>query len=212
MIFEQIRIGGDRNFSYLIGDTEEKRGCIIDPAFNPDKALKHAENLGLTIELLINTHSHFDHSSGNDYILRHTDAKLLHGGKGGIGDGEIHTIGNIRFTFIHTPGHTSDSICILTEEEDEPKRLVTGDTLFVGKVGGTDFDNGARDEYVSLHEKIMTLPDDVEIWPGHDYGIKPYSTVGYERNTNPFLLCESFEDFVYLKKNWLQYKKDHGIT
>ena len=89
---------------------------------------------------------------------------------------------------------------------------MTGDTLFVGKVGGTDFKEGARTQYASLHEKLMILPDDTEVWPGHDVGVAPSSTIGHERETNPFLLRKNFEEFVDLKRNWVAYKKEHGIA
>jgi glyoxylase-like metal-dependent hydrolase (beta-lactamase superfamily II) len=110
-----------------------------------------------------------------------------------------------------TPGHTEDSICVLVKAPGEPGKLVTGDTLFVGKVGGTGYGDDARAEYDSLHEKLLRLPDDTEVWPGHDYGVAPSSTIGREKKTNPFLLCESFETFVELKRNWLRYKAEHGI-
>jgi glyoxylase-like metal-dependent hydrolase (beta-lactamase superfamily II) len=80
----------------------------------------------------------------------------------------------------------------------------------VGKVGGTDYEEGARREYESL-QRLLELPDETSVWPGHDYGVKKSSTIGYERTTNPFLQRESFEDFVHLKKTWPEYKKKHGI-
>ena len=101
-------------------------------------------------------------------------------------------------------------------EEDYPEVLprlmfITGDILFVGKVGGTDLGDGARREYDSLHNKLMTLPDHIEVWPGHDFGTAPSSTIGNERRTNPFLQQKSFEDFVHLKAHWIQYKREHGL-
>ena len=93
-----------------------------------------------------------------------------------------------------------------------PGKLVTGDTLFVGKVGGTDYGAGARAEYDSLHRKLMVLPDETEVWPGHDVGVAPRSTIGHEKRTNPFLRCEDFAAFVELKRNWLEYKRRHGIA
>ena len=93
-----------------------------------------------------------------------------------------------------------------------PDKLITGDTLFVGKVGGTGFGDDAKEEFESLHQKILTLPDETEVWPGHDYGAAPHSTVGNERQTNPFLQRSDFEGFVDLKRNWLAYKKEHGIA
>jgi hydroxyacylglutathione hydrolase len=129
----------------------------------------------------------------------------------GAVDGARLALGRLSLTLIHTPGHTPDSLCLLVEEPGSPGKLITGDTLFVGKVGGTGFGEDARAEYRSLHEKLMPLPDATEVWPGHDYGVAPSSTIGHERRTNPFLLRESFEAFVELKVNWLEYKRRHGI-
>jgi len=89
--------------------------------------------------------------------------------------------------------------------------LLTGDTLFVGKVGGTDLGRGARAEYDSLNKKLMKLPDETKVYPGHDYGVAPSSTIGREKETNPFILCKSFEEFVDFKANWAEYKRRHGI-
>jgi hydroxyacylglutathione hydrolase len=90
--------------------------------------------------------------------------------------------------------------------------LFTGDTLFVGKVGGTDLSGGARAEYESLHKKLMALPDETKVYPGHDVGIAPVSTVAHERETNPFLLQPDYPAFVDLKRNWAEYKREHGIA
>ena len=211
MIFEQIPVGGDRNFAYLIGDETTRRAAIVDPAYHPERVLARAREAGLTVVYLINTHGHFDHASGNETVLAHGGVSLLAGGTGGVEDGARVELGTVAVTLIHTPGHTPDSLCVLAEEPGSPGKLMTGDTLFVGKVGGTDFDEGARAEYESLHRKLMTLPDDTEIWPGHDVGVAPHSTVGHERRTNPFLLRESLEAFVDLKRNWAAYKREHGI-
>jgi glyoxylase-like metal-dependent hydrolase (beta-lactamase superfamily II) len=89
-------------------------------------------------------------------------------------------------------------------------KLISGDTLFVGKVGGTDLGPGARKEWESL-QKLMRLPDPTEVWPGHNYGVAPTSTIGHEKKTNPFLLQPTFDAFIDLKANWLEYKKKHGI-
>jgi glyoxylase-like metal-dependent hydrolase (beta-lactamase superfamily II) len=211
MIFEQIPVGGDRNFAYLIGDEESKQAAVVDPAFKPAEVLKRAAAAGLEIVYLINTHGHYDHADGNDVILASTKARLITGGPGRAADGASFSLGKIELTIIHTPGHSADSVCVLAAEPGKPGKLVTGDTLFVGKVGGTGFGDDARAEYDSLRKKLMVLPEDTEVWPGHDVGVAPCSTIGHEKRTNPFLLRETFEDFVDLKRNWLEYKKQHGI-
>ncbi len=201
MIFEQIHIGGDRNFAYLVGDEKSQLAAIIDPGLDPEKCLQQAGKYGLHVTYVINTHTHYDHSQGNDYLVRKTGARVvgyvLPEPALGVQDGDELTLGSLTLKAIHTPGHTPDSICILVEN-----KLITGDTLFVGKVGGTGFGKDARQEYESLHRKLMSLPDDVEIYPGHDYGVASTSTIGNEKKTNPFILQTSFEAFLELKKNW----------
>lgn len=210
MVFEQVRVGGDRNFAYIVGDESTRQSVVIDPAFSPEKVVARCKELGLEIKYLVNTHGHYDHTGGNDEVTRTTGAEVvghpLTRPDVAVKDGEEIVMGNLTLRFIYTPGHTSDSICLLADG-----KLMTGDTLFVGKVGGTGFGEDVRNEYDSLHEKLMTLPDDVEVYPGHDYGTAPISTIGHERATNPFLLRETFEDFVDLKRNWAEYKREHGI-
>ena len=210
MIFEQVRVGGDRNFAYIVGDETSGIAAVIDPSFSPDKVLARCEELGLEVRYLVNTHGHYDHTGGNDVVIGATGARTVGHGLIGpdisVADGDELSLGEVILRFIHTPGHTADSICVLAGD-----KLMTGDTLFVGKVGGTGFGADARSEYDSLHGKLMNLPDDVEVYPGHDYGMAPSSTIGKERGSNPFLLRETFEDFVELKRNWTEYKRIHGI-
>ena len=213
MIFEQIRVGGDRNFAYLVGDETSKEAAVIDPSFDPDRVIYRAEQHGLTVKYIIGTHDHFDHTNGNRQAKKRTGAQIvMHRSAGSscdvpVDDGAELALGSLKLKIIHTPGHTNDGICVLAGN-----KLATGDTLFVGKVGGTGFGEDARNEYDSLHNKLMVLDDDVEVYPGHDYGVQPTSTIGHEKKTNPFILRESFEDFVDLKRNWLEYKRIHGIA
>lgn len=208
MIFEQIAVGGDRNFAYLIGDKVSGEAAIIDPSFNPQLVLDRACKHGLKIKYLIITHDHPDHVNGNEYVLSHCDAELVSASLGaGTTDGQQLFLGDLSLRIISTPGHTVDSICILVKD-----CLLTGDTLFVGKVGGTFTDEDALAEYTSLHDKLLVLDNKITVYPGHDYGNDKISTIGYERAHNPFLLCKSFDDFLFLKKNWAQYKKEHNIN
>ncbi len=214
MRFEQLPAGGDRNFAYLIADEESGKAALVDPGGATDEILDHVQASGLEVRYVLNTHGHFDHAAGNRTVQSRTGARVvLFDPEGkrtdtvlGVRDGDEVPLGALTMKIIHTPGHTPDSICILCEN-----KLCTGDTLFVGKVGGTGFGEDAWQEFDSLHVKLMTLPDDVEIYPGHDYGVAPTSTIGHESRTNPFLLKESFEAFVDLKRNWLEYKRIHGI-
>jgi glyoxylase-like metal-dependent hydrolase (beta-lactamase superfamily II) len=210
MIFEQILIGGDRNYSYLVGDKKGGECAVVDPSYDPGRMVKLAKKHDLKIRYVFVTHDHPDHTSGIESISKSTGAEIAsfsgsHGKK--VKDGEVLKAGALEFRIIHTPGHTPDSICLLAGG-----KLMTGDTLFVGKVGGTDYFGGdAQDEYDSLHKKLMTLPEETEVWPGHNYGVKPCSTIGNEKKTNPFLLRKTFEDFIDLKENWAEYKLKHGI-
>ena len=215
MIFEQIVTAGDRTYSYLVGDESSKKAAVVDPAYSPEEVIARAAEQGLEIVYLINTHGHGDHTNGNPHVLSHTKAELVTGPGGGgdlePADGGTLSLGVVELRFLHTPGHTPDGICILATEAGETPRLCTGDTLFVGKVGGTGFGDDARQEYDALHGKVMKLADETEVWPGHNYGVAPSSTVAHERETNPFLLRETFEEFADLKRNWDAYKLEHGI-
>ena len=212
MIFEQIAVGGDRNFGYLLGDEQSKKAMLVDPSYNQKKVLSLVSDLGLDVIYVANTHGHYDHSKLSKRIAKATGAQVVchksaaRGGQLGVDDGHQLEVGSLLVKIIHTPGHTADSICLLAED-----KLITGDTLFVGKVGGTDLGDSARQEYHSLFDKLLKLPDNTQVWPGHDYGLRPTSTIGEERRENPFLLCRSFEEFGDLKRNWAQYKREHGI-
>lgn len=211
MIFEQIYTGGDRNFGYLIACDRQKKCAVVDPSPDPEPVMKRIEKLGYDVLYVINTHNHSDHTGGNDAFKRKFKAKLiLHSSSSiadiGVKDKETIDVGELMLTFIHTPGHTADSICVRVMEE-----LVTGDTLFVGKIGGTYSKEQAEVEFQSL-KRLMQLHDHTRVWPGHDYGVKPGSTIGEERKNNPFILrLNSFDDFLWLKENWASYKIEHGI-
>lgn len=213
MIFHQIDAGGDRNFAYLMADGEGGEAALFDPPPQAERYLSLVEKHGLTVRYIILTHGHSDHTWGVDVAKERTGAEIVAHARNPVradrhvGDGDTLPLGEVTLEFFYTPGHSDDSICILGGD-----KLVTGDTLFVGKVGGTDYGQGARQEYESLHEKLMGLDDDIEVYPGHNFGVRPSSTIGEERRTNPFLLRESLESFVELKRNWLQYKKEHGIA
>jgi hydroxyacylglutathione hydrolase len=213
MILKQIPTAGDRNFGYWLLDETTNQAAVIDPSGHPDAFLDLARKSNAQIRWVIATHDHSDHTGGIREIARKTGAQIvLHELSHSPADRKVRhrdklPFGNLELEILHTPGHTPDSICILVEDA-----LMSGDTLFVGKVGGTGYGQDARDEYHSLHDIIMRLPDHIRIFPGHDYGVAPESTIGHERNTNPFLLRPDFESFLELKKNWLEYKRIHRIA
>ena len=211
MFFRQVQQHGD-NFSYIIADAATREAAVVDSSYNAGEISRILKAENLKLKHNINTHGHSDHTAGNEElqsmfgarIVAHTLSRV--NADVTVDDGDVINISSIPVEVIHTPGHTPDSVCYLVGD-----KLVSGDTLFVGKIGGTGFGDDALAEYESLHGKLMELPDHVEVWPGHDYGVKPSSTIGEERQVNPFLLQPDFESFVDLKKNWLQYKQEHGI-
>ena len=214
LIFEQIRAGGDRNFGYLLGDRHARQGVLIDPSFSPNEFVNRAREQGLTVTHVINTHGHSDHTNGNSQavaltgaaIAAHPDAPAAPGVS--LADGQELSVGSLRLQFLHVPGHCDDHVVVF---EPTYKILITGDLLFVGKVGGTNNDDDARTEWNSLQRLLTTIPDEATIWPGHDYGVRPTSTLALERSTNPFLLCASVEEFLRLKHDWAAFKKEHGL-
>ncbi len=213
MKVQQFSTGGDRNFAYLVADEVSAEALVIDPSYNPAVIVRFAADHGFVIRYVFSTHSHPDHTNGNDAIARMTGlVPLLYGdscSRTGIRvqDGAHFPLGSLQATIIHTPGHTPDSICILCGEA-----LFTGDTLFTGKVGGTRTERESIEEYNSLHLRLMALPDETKVYPGHDYGSSSSSSIGRERRTNPFLLQPDIAAFLSLKLNWAEYKKQHGIA
>lgn len=208
MIFEQIPVPGDRNFAYIVGDEKTKAAALVDPGMGGEIVIARIKELDLDLKYVINTHLHSDHNHDNKMVADAFGAKIAAYGtfEVPLKDGDVLELGEVKLEILHTPGHTDADICILAGD-----KLITGDTLFVGKVGGTDFGAGARAEFESLHRLLDTLDDSVEVWPGHDVGVRPSSTIGDERRENPFLVRTDFDDFLWLKKNWAEYKKEHGI-
>ena len=209
MIIEQIKVGYMEVYCYLVGCKATGKGLVIDPAGNENHILDTAQRLGITIESVVNTHGHADHTCGNGKIVELTGAKIyMHAldneyfstpeGQAmglqmgftpsppadvAVQDGDTISFGEKALKVIHTPGHTPGGICLHVENN-----LFTGDTLFVGAVGRTDFPGGSMETLLrSIKEKILTLPDDTIVWPGHHYGPSPSSTVAQERQHNPFI-------------------------
>jgi hydroxyacylglutathione hydrolase len=196
MIFKQVKEESD-NFSYVIADEATKEAVIVDPSFNTDALFKIVKDNGLKVKYVVNTHQHWDHIAGNDDIRSAFGAKIVAHKSAksfkdvDVSDGDIIKVGKISLKVFHTPGHTPDSICLLVDG-----KLLTGDTLFVGECGRTDLPGGsARDMYYSL-QKLMELDDSVEVYPGHDYGASPHSTIGTERKTNYTLEKRTLEEFI----------------
>jgi hydroxyacylglutathione hydrolase len=201
MFFRQIKHRGD-NFSYIIADDITKEAVVVDPSFNTDAIIKIVKEQNLNLKYIINTHQHMDHTAGNEDVRSSFSAKVVAHKLAkshkdiSVVDGDIIKIGKVVIKVIHTPGHTPDSICLLVDG-----KLLTGDTLFVGECGRTDLPDGSsEDMYHSLFDKLMRLDDAIEVYPGHDYGPNPRSTIGIERKNNYTLKKRTVGEFIEFMK------------
>ncbi|PYS92295.1 MAG: MBL fold metallo-hydrolase [Acidobacteria bacterium] len=222
MNFRQFYLGCLAHASYYIGSKGE--GAIIDPQRDVQQYLDEAEANGQKIKYIIETHSHADFVSGHIELSKKTGAQIVYGNRANtqfetlkVTDGDTLNVGSIELTFRETPGHTPESITIAakdTAEPDKPLKLFTGDTLFCGDVGRPDLigSKGFTAEqmgsmlYHSLHEKILTLPDETEVYPAHGAGSlcgkslssDTWSTIGVQRTTNYALQPMTKDEFVQI--------------
>jgi glyoxylase-like metal-dependent hydrolase (beta-lactamase superfamily II) len=212
LVFEQIRAGGDRNFGYLLGDRTARQCALIDPSYSPETFVARAKDQGLTVTHVINTHGHPDHVNGNARAIALTGATLAaHPALDPqipLADGDEPAIGALRVRVFHVPGHCPDHLALY---ETTHQLLITGDLLFVGKVGGTGTEEDARTEWSSLQRLMAAVPESATVWPGHDYGVRPSSTIALEKRTNPFLLCPDVAAFLKLKATWPAFKAEYGL-
>jgi len=217
---ERFYLGCLAHASYMIGS--EGVAAVIDPQRDVDIYLETAAREGWKIQHVIETHVHADFVSGHCELAERTGARIYLGGGSGaefphvaVQDGELLEFGQCSLRFLATPGHTIESICVVLRDlsqPDRPARVFTGDTLFVGDVGRPDLSPEhtprqlAQMLYRSLHEKLLTLPDDTEVLPAHGAGslcgrqmsAESSSTIGRQRQTNYALLAPSSEEFVQL--------------
>ena len=212
MIIEQVTVGNMEVFCYVVACEDTREAAAIDPAGGKDDIeaiIALLEEKGLHLAYIINTHGHADHTYGNQLLASRTGAKtVMHEidddfftteqAKGWaeafglaaanpvdvrITDGDSLALGKLSLKFIHTPGHTPGAVCILVGNN-----LFTGDTLFVGAVGRTDLPGGSMETLLkSIEQKLLTIPGETVLWPGHDYGDQPTSTLAREMETNPYI-------------------------
>ena len=215
---QQLELGPMQNFVYLIGDPISREAVVVDPAWEIDRIAALVEQEDWTLKGALITHFHPDHLGGN-FMGRHIEgaAELLarnfpikvyiHKAEAGYvhritdishsdlvltdASDEIK-IGDIPIQLLHTPGHTPGSQCFLVDG-----KLISGDTLFIGACGRVDLPGSDPNQmYDSLVNKLRRLPDETVLYPGHNYAAQPSTTMGEEKQRNPFLRFERVEDFL----------------
>ena len=204
LILKQMELGPLDNFLYFIGDAQTKEIAIVDPAWDVDYLCSEAEKAGYKVTDIFLTHGHPDHVNGLDEILERHDVPVYiskheasflkpdHKNIVEIDDHHKLKVGNIEFECILTPGHTPGCQCFLYKNV-----LIAGDAIFIDGCGRCDLPGGdAREMYKSLYDIIMKLPDDTTLYTGHNYGPKPFATLKSQKVTNPYLLCNSMEEFL----------------
>jgi hydroxyacylglutathione hydrolase len=199
--FKQIKDRGD-NFSYVIADETSKEAVVVDPNFNSHAIIQMLKNYDLRLKYVVNTHHHADHTAGNRELKSKLGGKIVAHKLANVAkdvsvdDEDILKLGVLDIEVIHTPGHSPDGMCLLVDN-----KLLTGDTLFVGECGRTDLHGGdAKAMYHSLFHKLMKLDDRIEVYPGHDYGKAPNSTIGREKRTNYTLAKRTLSEFIEFMK------------
>lgn len=195
----QIPVGQMANFTYIIADEEMGDAAVIDPSWDLDDVFHALNKNGWRAKYVINTHTHFDHVLGNEQVSTVTGAKIVQHKNSqlekhvAVSDGDMIEIGNIRLRVLYTPGHSKDSMCLILDDQ----LVFTGDTLFVGNCGRTDLPGSDPSEmYDSLFDRLGKLDDRLVVYPGHNYGSSPTSTIGREKNMNFVLQPRSKQEFL----------------
>jgi len=214
LYFKQIEIGPMQNYVYLIGSTETRKVAVVDAAWEIDTILKIAKQDEMEITHAFVTHTHPDHVGGGfagmeidgvtellgnckaKVVVHKAEAELLKGLSASdlikTDSGDKIVVGGIEIELMHTPGHTPGSQCFLVDG-----RVVSGDTMFIDACGRVDFPGGnAEQMYYSLTQKLMTLPDDTILFPGHNYAPLKQATIGEQKKTNPYLRFSSLKQFL----------------
>ncbi len=198
MKVHQIQVGGMQNFSYILEDEETEEAIIIDPSWDLENIEQAINRNDLKIKYIVNTHHHFDHTLGNEAMAKLTGAKIIQHEASElkhdltVTDGDKITFGDSELSIIHTPGHSKDGICLVGDG-----KIFSGDTLFVGNCGRIDLPGGSSKElYRSLFEIISHLDDNLVLYPGHNYGPTPTSTLGKEKATNFVMQKRTEQEFI----------------
>lgn len=211
MIHEIFPVGMLQCNCSVVGDEQSREALVIDPGDNVEQILETLRQHGLKLKQIVITHAHIDHVGGAMQLKRATGAPILLNQNdqallamldvqaGWLGqpppekvtidqelrDGDTVATGGLRASVLHTPGHTQGSVCLYFPAEE---KLLAGDTLFAGSIGRTDLPGGSTEMILrSLHQRVLALPDETVVVPGHG----PLTTIGEERETNPFLIGPS---------------------
>ena len=205
MIFKQLFDNRSSTYTYIISSGSGREALIIDPVIeNTNEYLKVLKELNLKLVKVIDTHIHADHISGLSELAKRTNCTKIMGERSAsevidirVKDNEKIKIENIELISMHTPGHTDCSYSFLMKD-----RIFTGDTLLINGTGRTDFQNGnPKDQYHSLFDKILKLPEKILVYPAHDYKGNKVSTIGEQKKNNPRLQVNSIEEYTNLMNN-----------
>ncbi len=205
MIFKQVFDTKSSTYTYIIASGKGREALIIDPVIeNVENYIELLNELDLKLVKVIDTHIHADHVTGASKLKQVTNCSTLMGEHTPadtveikVKDDEIIKIDQIEIKAIYTPGHTSDSYSFLMDNY-----LFSGDTLLINGTGRTDFQNGSsKDAYNSIFNRLLKLPEDTILYPGHDYNGKESSTIGNEKKFNPRLQVKNVEEYVELMSN-----------
>ena len=205
MIFRQVFDNKSSTYTYLIASAKGREAVIIDPVIeNVESYIKLLQELDLKLVKVIDTHIHADHVTGASKLKQVTNCSTLMGEHTPadaveikVKDDEIIKIDQIEIKAMYTPGHTSDSYSFLMDNY-----LFSGDTLLINGTGRTDFQNGnSKDAYNSIFNRLLKLPEETILYPGHDYNGKESSTIGNEKKFNPRLQVKNVDEYVELMSN-----------
>ena len=214
LYFKQLEIGPMQNYVYLIGSSETRKVAVVDAAWEIDTILKIAKQDEMEITHAFVTHTHPDHVGGGfagmeidgvtellekckaKVVVHKAEAEFIKGLSSSdmikSDNGDKIDIGGVEIQLMHTPGHTPGSQCFLVDG-----RVISGDTMFIDACGRVDFPGGNPEQmYNSLTQKLMALPDETILFPGHNYATLPHATLGEQKKTNPYLRFASLKQFL----------------
>ena len=205
MIFKQVFDTKTSTYTYLIASAKGREAVIIDPVLeNVENYIGLLKDLDLKLVKVIDTHIHADHVTGASKLKQSTNCTTIMGEHTPadmveikVKDNELINVDGLKIRSIYTPGHTSESYSFLLN-----KYLFSGDALLINGTGRTDFQNGSsKDSYHSIFDKLLKLPEDTLLYPGHDYNGKKVSTIGNEKKFNPRLQVKNVDEYIEIMAN-----------